>query len=125
MDCFKRSLKRLLVRVDFERFVKIIGANLRKARWLAGLSQEAASADVLTFRLLAALERGDGNPTLRTLWLLAQRYDIEVRDVIETGKEKPRDVPLPKLVVEKPPRRRPVTRVQGGRPATKGAAKKK
>ncbi len=80
--------------MEFEAFLKLVGSNLRKARWIAGLSQESASADVLTFRLLAALERGEGNPTLRTLWLLSQRYDVAVRDVVETGKEKALKVPF-------------------------------
>jgi transcriptional regulator with XRE-family HTH domain len=92
--------------VDFETFVRRVGANLRKARWLAGLTQEAASADVLTFRLLAALERGEGNPTLRTLWMLSERYGLSVRDVVEVGGEKPLKVPLHRATVEQPPRRR-------------------
>jgi transcriptional regulator with XRE-family HTH domain len=92
--------------VDFASFVKRVGANLRKARWFAGLTQEQAASEVLTFRLLAALERGDGNPTLRTLWMLAERYDLAVRDVVEVGGEKSLRVPLHKAVVEKPPRRR-------------------
>lgn len=105
--------------------MRIVGSNLRKARWMAQLSQEEASAEVLTFRLLAALERGQGNPTLRTLWLLSQKYGISVKDAVETGKEKRLDVPLPKLVVEKPPRRRPVTRVQGKRSVKKKATTRK
>jgi transcriptional regulator with XRE-family HTH domain len=122
VDCLVRLRRRLLDLVEFEAFLKLVGSNLRKARWIAGLSQESASADVLTFRLLAALERGEGNPTLRTLWLLSQRYDVAVRDVVETGKEKALKVPLPKAVVEKPPRRRPVTNVPSPRPRS---AKKK
>lgn len=109
--------------MDFEQFVRTVGSNLRKARWLAGLTQEEASAETLTFRLLAALERGSGNPTLRTLWMLAEKYGVSVRDVVETGKEKPREIPLPKTVVEKPPRRRPVTRVEGQRRAKTTRAK--
>jgi transcriptional regulator with XRE-family HTH domain len=101
--------------MDFEQFVAIVGSNLRKARWTAGLSQEAASAEVLTFRLLAALERGDGNPTLRSLWLLAEKYKVAVKDLVETGKEKPLPEPLAKLKVEKPPRRRPVHKVPSPR----------
>jgi transcriptional regulator with XRE-family HTH domain len=73
---------------------------------MAGLTQEQAASEVLTFRLLAALERGEGNPTLRTLWMLTERYGLSVRDVIEIGGEKPLKVPLHKAVVEQPPRRR-------------------
>ncbi len=92
--------------MNFETFVRRVGVNLRKARWLAGLTQEQASADVLTFRLLAALERGTGNPTLRTLWMLSERYGLSVRDVVEIGGEKPLKAPLHRTAVEQPPRRR-------------------
>jgi len=73
---------------------------------MAELTQEQASADVLTFRLLAALERGSGNPTLRTLWMLSERYGLSLRDVVEVGGEKPLKVPLHRAAVEQPPRRR-------------------
>ncbi len=72
---------------------------------MAGMTQEQAASEVLTFRLLAALERGEGNPTLRSLWMLSERYGLSVRDVTEIGGEKPLKVPLHKAVVEKPPRR--------------------
>jgi hypothetical protein len=48
----------LLQRVDFDTFLKKVGAQVRRARWATGMSQEEASAEVLTFRLLGLLERG-------------------------------------------------------------------
>jgi transcriptional regulator with XRE-family HTH domain len=88
--------------MDFERFMRRVGSNVRKARWLAKLTQEQASAEVLTFRLLGELERGRGNPTLRTLFMLAHRLGVSVRDLVEIGTEKPLPVPLRDAVVEKP-----------------------
>jgi transcriptional regulator with XRE-family HTH domain len=87
--------------VDFVRFAKVVGANARKARWSAGLTQEQAATEVLTFRLLAELERGKGNPTLKTLFLLARRLGVSVRDLVEVGGEKELAVPLHQAKVEK------------------------
>jgi len=93
--------------VDFARFTKLVGRNARKARWRAKLTQEEAASEVLTFRLLAALERGGGNPTLQTLFLLAKKLGVSVRDLVEVGTEKPLDQPLYSLKIEQPPRRKP------------------
>jgi transcriptional regulator with XRE-family HTH domain len=98
--------------VDFARFAKVVGRNARKARWRATLTQEEAAAEVLTFRLLAALERGEGNPTLRTLLLLATRLGVSVMDLVQTGTEKRLAEPLHSARVEQPPRRKPSQRVR-------------
>jgi len=88
--------------VDFARYRKAVGSNVRRARWLAGLTQIEASSEVITPRLLAELERGVGNPTLRTLWLLAARLGVSVRDLVEVGDEAPRKVPLRQAAAEAP-----------------------
>ena len=98
--------------MDFARFTKLVGKNARKARWLASQTQEEAASEVLTFRLLAALERGEGNPTLQTLFLLARKLGVSVKDLVETGTEKPLDEPLYASKVEQPPRRKPSQRVR-------------
>ncbi|TKD12494.1 XRE family transcriptional regulator [Polyangium fumosum] len=110
-----REAKASSCRVDFDRFIKAVGENVRKARWRAQLTQEEASADVLTFRLLGELERGDGNPSLRTLFLLAERLGVSVRDLVEVGDEPPLEVQLRDLQVDPPkrgrkPKRRPTSR---------------
>jgi transcriptional regulator with XRE-family HTH domain len=97
--------------MDFGRLAKLVGRNVRKARWRAKLTQEEAAAEVLTFRLLAALERGEGNPTLRTLYLLARKFGVSVKDLVEVGGEKPLEEPLHTAKVEQPPRRKPSQRV--------------
>ena len=98
--------------MDFSRFSKLVGRNARKARWRAKLTQEEASAEVLTFRLLAQLERGGGNPTLQTLFLLARKLGVSVMDLVQTGTEKPLAEPLHAAKVEQPPRRKPSQRVR-------------
>ena len=86
--------------MDFDKYMRLVGQNVRKARWRAGLTQEDAAHDVLTFRLLGALERGQGNPTLRTLFLLAKRLGVSIPDLVEARDQKPLDVPLRELKVE-------------------------
>jgi len=92
--------------VDFARFRKVVGANARKGRWLKGLNQIDAAMDVVTPRLLAALEHGNGNPTLQTLWLLARRLGVSVKDLVETGEEPQREKPLRFSNAEQPKRGR-------------------
>ena len=101
--------------MDFARFAKVVGSNARKARWRAALTQEEAAAEVLTFRLLAALERGEGNPTLRTLFLLATKLGVSVMDLVQMGTEKRLADPLYSARVEQPPRRKPSQRVRSKR----------
>jgi transcriptional regulator with XRE-family HTH domain len=101
--------------VNFDEFVRRVGKNVQTARWRAGLTQEETAADVLTFRLLGELERGDGNPSLRTLFLLAEKLGVSVKDLVEVGDEPPLEVPLRDLVVAPPkrgrkPKRKPVSR---------------
>lgn len=92
--------------MDFNRFKKAIGANVRRARWISGLTQIEASSDVITPRLLAEFERGMGNPTLQTLWLLSRRLGVSVRDLVEVGDEVPLKIPLRQTEAEQPKRGR-------------------
>jgi transcriptional regulator with XRE-family HTH domain len=80
--------------MDFGVFVKRVGARVRRARWAEGLTQEQVAAAVLTFRLLAELERGRGNPTLRTLFKLAQKLRVSVKDLVDAGDGPRGAVPL-------------------------------
>ena len=101
--------------MEFARFSRLVGQNVRKARWRAKQTQEEAATEVLTFRLLAALERGEGNPTLQTLFLLATKLGVSVMDLVQTGTEKRLDEPLYAARVEQPPRRKPSQRVRSKR----------
>jgi transcriptional regulator with XRE-family HTH domain len=61
-----------------------VGTNLRRHRTAAGLSLSdlAAAADVAK-STLHALELGEGNPTLSTLWALATALGVPLGDLIE------------------------------------------
>jgi transcriptional regulator with XRE-family HTH domain len=58
------------------------------------MSQEALAADVLTFRLVAELERGHGNPTLRTLFTLCRKLDVSVSELFDVEPGRPGRIPL-------------------------------
>lgn len=102
--------------MKFDAFLKAVGVKLREARWAADKTQEEIAAKVLTFRLLAELERGRGNPTLRTLFELARELDVYVHELVDVEPEKPGRVPL-KDRKGTPPRR-------GRKPKPRRAAKK-
>ena len=70
-----------------------IGANLRRRRQAAGLSlADLASTAGLGKTTLHALELGDGNPTLSTLWSLATALGVPLGDLLD-------DRPAPVAVV--------------------------
>ena len=80
--------------MDFAELLKAVGANVRKARWLRGLTQEELASHGLSYRYLAEIERGERNATLRTLFDLARILDVSVTDLVTVAGEPPRSVPL-------------------------------
>jgi transcriptional regulator with XRE-family HTH domain len=70
-----------------------VGGNLRRQRQAAGLSlSELAGAAGVGKSTLHAMEQGEGNPTLGTLWALATALAIPLGDLLE-------DQPAPAEVV--------------------------
>ncbi len=102
---------------EYRAFLKHVGANLRRARWAADKTLEQVAADVLTFRLLAELERGRGNPTLLTLFLLGQELDVAVKDLVDVELAKPGRTPLKEREAIQPK--------QGRKPTVRRFPKKK
>ncbi|AGP35545.1 helix-turn-helix domain-containing protein [Sorangium cellulosum] len=95
---------------EFDRFLRLVGGNIQKARHRAGMTQVQA-ADVVSFRVLVELERGQGNPSLRTLFVLADKLGVSVRDLVETGEEQPLEKPLREIDAAAPRRgRKPKTK---------------
>jgi transcriptional regulator with XRE-family HTH domain len=61
-----------------------IGANLRRRRQAAGLSlADLASTAGIGKTTLHALEMGEGNPTLSTLWALASALGVPLGDLLD------------------------------------------
>jgi transcriptional regulator with XRE-family HTH domain len=63
-----------------------VGSNLRRHRRAAGMSLgELAAAAGLGKSTLHALELGDGNPTLSTLWALATALGLPLGDLLDNA----------------------------------------
>ena len=70
--------------MDFADILKQLGANLRQARWAAGMTQEEVAAKGISYRYYQELERGQRNPTLRMLADLAGIFRVNVAQLVET-----------------------------------------
>jgi transcriptional regulator with XRE-family HTH domain len=80
--------------VDFLTFCRLVGDNVRRARWLRGMTQERVAAQGFNYRFFQELERGGRNPSLRTLFDLAEVLGVTVRDLVDVGHGKPLRRPL-------------------------------
>jgi transcriptional regulator with XRE-family HTH domain len=76
-------------RVDFAKFLRHFGKNLRQARWLTGQTQQQVAAQGLSLRWYAELERGQQNPTLRTVFDLAQILHIAPAELLDAPGARP------------------------------------
>ena len=80
--------------VDFAKFLKYFGKNLRQARWISGQTQQEVAAQGLSFRWYAELERGQQNPTLKTVFDLAQILGVMPADLLDVPGARPSRVRL-------------------------------
>lgn len=66
--------------------VKLLGANVRRYRKLAGMSQEELALESGMKRsYVSDLERGTRNPSVRALGRLAEALKIEPHQLLERG----------------------------------------
>lgn len=73
--------------------LRFIGANIRRARHRAGLSQEALAASAnLSARFVQQLEVGRGTPSLRALVTLAAVLDVPIGALFRAAK-----LPAPRI----------------------------
>jgi transcriptional regulator with XRE-family HTH domain len=98
--------------VDFDRFRTGVGSNLKKARWLAKMTQEEVEG--ITLRHYQEIERGRRNPTLETLFGLARQFGVTVADLTNVPGARPSKPPLserraaaPRVGRKPKPHRRP------------------
>ena len=67
---------------------KLVGRNVRKYRLERGMTQEVfAERSGLGQNYLSDLERGKRNPTVVTLWEIAQALDVKPSSLIEEDDE--------------------------------------
>lgn len=69
--------------MEFADFLQRIGANVRKARWAANLTQEELAAKTITLGYLRQIERGTRNPSAETLFVLARALNVTPATLID------------------------------------------
>jgi transcriptional regulator with XRE-family HTH domain len=82
-----------------------MGRNLQRARWRRGMTQQQVAAHGITYRYYQELERGERNPTLRTVHELCEILGVRMVDLLEVGDRRAR-VDLGKVQASPPPRGR-------------------
>ena len=61
-----------------------IGANIRKTRKRKGISQEALATAARVARAhLGVIERGKGNPNVKTLIRIANKLGVQTKDLFD------------------------------------------
>ncbi len=94
--------------MDFGSFLRRLGKNVRRARWAAGFTQAQLAAKGISFRYLGEIERGERNPSVETLFILARHLGVTpalLLDVDPAGTERARDR-LDAATIEPPKRGR-------------------
>ena len=67
---------------------KLVGRNLRRIRQLKGLTQEQlAERSGFSQQYLSGLERGERNPTIVTLYELAQTLGVSHLDLLKPDRK--------------------------------------
>lgn len=93
--------------MEFPEFRSRVGENVRRARHLAGRTQEQVEG--ITLRYYREIERGERNPSLEVLFALAQQFGVSVADLV--------DVPGARLSTPRLEKRKPVSPPRPGRKA--------
>ena len=69
----------------------LVGQNVRRLRLAADLSQEAVAELMGVDRAyVSALELGKRNPTIITLWQVAEALQVRLRDLVDEDADAPR-----------------------------------
>lgn len=84
--------------MDLATFKARLGANLRAARWKAGLTHEQIEG--VTMRYYQDLEAGRRNPSIEVLWQLAQQFGVAIADLVNVPGGRPQSPSLDKIQVE-------------------------
>lgn len=73
-----------MINIKNPELVKAIGVRIRELRIGKNLSQEALSneADV-PLSQIGRIERGETNPTVSTLYVIAKALDVKLKDLVD------------------------------------------
>ena len=69
--------------VDDAEFLRRLGENVRKARWLVGKTQESLASAGLSVRYLREVEQGRRNPSALQLKKIAQVLEVRVAELVD------------------------------------------
>jgi transcriptional regulator with XRE-family HTH domain len=70
--------------VTYDEFRPILAANIRTARWAAGMTQEEVAARGFNLKHYQEIEAGKRQVTLQTLLRLAEFFLVPVAALVET-----------------------------------------
>lgn len=108
-----------------ERFLKLVGENIRTARHQAGLSLERATSGRGGERYLREVESARRSPSVTWLLQTAQKFGVTPADLVNVPGLRPGSVPLDEQKAEPPPRGRPRKKKKVARKKTKKKTGKK
>jgi transcriptional regulator with XRE-family HTH domain len=73
-----------VINVKNKEVIKAVGARIREVRTRQGLSQEglANEADI-PLSQIGRIERGENNPTVSTLYVIAQALQVNLTELVD------------------------------------------
>ena len=78
-----------MINVKNKRLVKAIGEYVRELRIERGISQEELANDAdIPLSQIGRIERGENNPTISTLYVIAQALKVELKVLVDVKLKK-------------------------------------
>jgi transcriptional regulator with XRE-family HTH domain len=75
-----------VINVKNKKLLKAIGLRIRELRKQKKLSQEELSyKSELMLSQIGRIERGETNPTISTLYVLAEALEVELKDLVDVN----------------------------------------
>jgi len=73
-----------VINVKNKSLIKAVGIRIRELRNQRGISQEELANEAeVPLSQIGRIERGENNPTISTLYVLAQALDVELKELID------------------------------------------
>lgn len=77
MLCIGLPVSHTVAHVNFDAFRKNLGANVRRARFAQGMTQEEVASKAASLRTYTGLERGTANVSLEVLHAIARALKVD------------------------------------------------
>jgi len=73
------------IQKEFEQYAQAVGVKIKEIRESKNLTRENMDEHPykIPVRTLADVELGTTNPTLKNLWLISKRLEVDVRDLLK------------------------------------------